>query len=147
MTTGPAQDPAQGVFVPNDDGDPRTPDDFIVTGVEGLSGRDIVELVASFQSAITGLNAGMSTISLRMTEILGSEGHHRVMEQAMADNVEAWTQVARALSPGQFTLSEEQEAALLHIRELLARGDYGSVRAIPRERALPVSQPAVGVVK
>jgi hypothetical protein len=89
----------------------------------------------------------MSTISSRMSELLGKEGQHRVMEEAMAENVEAWTQVARALSPGQFTLPPEKAAALRQVRELLARGDYGAVPVIPRDRPLPASPTAVGVVK
>lgn len=147
MTNQPPQDPEEVVLVSRDDGDPTTPDDFIVTGTEGLSGRDIVGLVASFQSAISGLNDGMSTITSRMSELLGQEQQHRVMEAAMADNVEAWTQVARALSPGQFTLPEEKAAALRHVRELVVRGDYGSVPVIPRDRPLSVSPLVVGVVK
>lgn len=147
MTKEPPQDPEDDVYVHLDDGDPNTPDYFAVTGADGLSSRDIVGLVASFQSAISGLNTGMSTINTRMTELLGSEGHHRVMEQAMADNVEAWTQVARALSPGQITVSEEKAAALTQVRNLLARGDYGSIRTIPYDEAAPVAAPTVGVVQ
>lgn len=147
MTKEPPQDPEEGAFVHRDDGDPSTPDDFVVTGAEGLSKDDIVGLVASFQAAISGLNAGMSTMSSRMTELLSTEDHHRVMEQAMADNVEAWTQVARALSPGQITVSEEKAPALLQVRELLARGDYGSIRTIPYDEAAPLAAPTAGVLR
>jgi len=147
MTNESPQDPDEVIVVHSDDGNPATPDDFIVTGAEGLSNREVIALVTSFQSAISGLNAGMSTITSRMTELLGQEGHHRVMEQAMADNVEAWTQVARALSPGQFTLPEDKAAVLWQVRELLARGDYGSIATIPYDEAAPVSAPTVGVVK
>lgn len=147
MTNEPPQDPEEAVVVHRDDGDPTTPNDFIVTGADGLSGRDIVALVAKFQSAISGLDTNMSTITSRMSELLGKEQQHRVMERAMSENVEAWTQVARALSPGQFTLPEDRAAALRQVRELVARGDYGSVPVIPRDRPAPVSPPAVGVVK
>ena len=64
----------------------------------------------------------------------------------MADDLDAWTQVDRAPSPGPFSLSEETAAALWQARGLLARGDYGSIPTIPRDRPLPVS-PAVGATE
>lgn len=148
MTQEPPQDPEEEIaFVQRDDGDPTTPDDFLVTGAEGLSNRDLLALVASLQSTISGLRTGMSTITVGMNELLGAEGHHRVMEKAMAENVEAWTHVARALSPGQFSLPEEKAAALRQVRELLARGEYGSVPIIPRDRPRSAATSAVGVKK
>jgi hypothetical protein len=89
----------------------------------------------------------MSTITVGMTELLDAEGHHRVMERAMADNVEAWTQVARALSPGQFSLPAEKARALWQVRALLTRGDYGSIRTIPYDESAPVAASTPGVRK
>lgn len=145
MTNEPPQDPEEVAYVHRDDGDPNTPDDIIVTGSQDLSDQDLFALVARLQSTISGLKTGMSTITVGLTELLGDEGRHRVMEKAMAENVEAWSQVARALSPGQLSLPDETAAALWQVRELLGRGDYGSVRTIPRDRPLPVDPPAVGV--